>query len=94
MNHKELVRSINDPTASHRYTIDEIVYLRAYTTARIQLQKEQLAGMGHNLMTTCSVSGKSSWLGRVLGCFNYFDYIVLGMKVLSGLRSLRRIRKH
>ncbi|MBP3890324.1 MAG: hypothetical protein J6D01_03825, partial [Muribaculaceae bacterium] len=68
MNHKTIVDTFNDPTASHRYTIDEIAYLRAYTAARIQLQKEQLAGIGHNLATTGSLSGKSSWIGRILSC--------------------------
>lgn len=93
MNHKELVNSFNDPTASHRYTIDEITYLRAYTMARIQLQKEQLVGIGHNLATTGSLSGKSSWVGRILSCFSYFDYVLLGLKLLTGFRSLMRIRK-
>lgn len=93
MNHKELVNTFNDPTASHKYTIDEIAYLKAYTAARIQLQKEQLAGIGHNLATTGSLSGKSSWVGRILGCFSYFDYVLLGLKLLTGFRSLMRIRK-
>lgn len=93
MNHKELIRTFNEPTAPHGYTIDEITYLRAYTAARIQLQKEQLAGIGHNLATTGSLSGKSTWIGRVLGCFSYFDYILLGFKMLTGFRSLMRLRK-
>ncbi len=93
MNHKELISSFSDPTASHRYTIDDIVYLRAYTLARIQMQKEQLAGMGRNLTATGSLSGKQSWVGRVLNCFSYFDYVLLGLKLMTGFRSLMRIRK-
>lgn len=93
MNHKELIGTFNDPTASHGYSIDEIMYLRAYTSARIQLQKEQLAGIGHNIATTGSLTGKSTWIGRVLGCFSYFDYILLGFKLLSGFHSIMRLRK-
>lgn len=77
------------------YTLDEIRYMRAYTAARLEINREHLQ---HNFtsMKDYTPMNKSGLLGRVLGTLSYIDIALLtyriGSRALKTLRFFRRKR--
>lgn len=75
----------------HGYTLDELRYMRAYTAARIEINREhivnrvrQLSKTGKNGMTSTGL------VGRMLSAFSYIDIAIIAWKV--GARALKMVR--
>lgn len=73
------------------YDIDEIRYQRAYTTARIEIEKERML---HNAQTLYSggVNPRATGglVGKMLGCLTYVDYAVLAFKLGKRIYAITR----
>ena len=78
------------------YTLEEIRYARAYTAARLEINRERLLSRMQTVQKEGLLpSGHSSGLiGKVLGAFSYLDMAViawkLGSRIFKLTRSLRR----
>ena len=77
------------------YTLDELRYMRAYTAARIEINRERV----HQRVDQIVKTGKngftpSGMLGRVMGAMSYIDLAILAWKISSKsfklFRSFRR----
>lgn len=75
------------------YTLEELRYMRAYTAARLEINKDRLQRNITNFKNSGPVS-KSGLLGKVLGTLSYLDIALLtfriGSKALKTMRLLRR----
>ncbi len=75
------------------YTLEELRYMRAYTAARIEINRDRLR---RNFSGFKSVGPKSSTglLGKVLGTLSYLDIALvtfrIGSKAFRAMRWLRR----
>ncbi len=90
------IRKRTPETEWSGYTLDELRYQRALTTARIEISKELLMMQASQLYKgkLPPRPGKSSMLGRMLSALSMFDYAILAIRVgqkLTGMfRSFRR----
>ncbi len=75
------------------YTMDRLVYERAVTLARIELEKERIVIEGNRVRRGNLVFSKSTF-SRMLGMLNYADYLVLGVKLWQRVAPLFRRGKH
>lgn len=77
------------------YTLDELRYQRALTSARLEIEKEKLM-QGINSMRSGlpSFSSGNSILAKIAGSLNYIDYAVLAFRlfktVSKAVRGFRR----
>lgn len=90
MNYSKLLGELNKGAEFKGYTVDELRFMRGCTMARIEMEKQKLNHVSKNFMETGSLSGKSSWMGKVLGAFSYIDYALLAFKLIKGVRAFRR----
>lgn len=77
------------------YTLDEIRYARAYTAARMELNRGRLVarfeGLGNTSFRATSPAGL---VGKVLGAFSYLDMALIVWKVgRSMFRFTRAIKR-
>ncbi|MCM1521219.1 MAG: hypothetical protein NC039_01040 [Muribaculaceae bacterium] len=73
------------------YSMDELRYMRAYTAARIEINKDRIMTRIHEV----SKAGKkgmtpTGMAGRILGAFSYLDMAIIAWKV--GSKALRLVR--
>lgn len=94
MKYHKLLDSMEAGAGFKGYTIDELRYMRAYTSARIEMERGKLTQVGQNFMQTGSLSGQTTWVRRVLNCFSYFDYALIMFKLVSSVMAFRRVRRH
>ncbi|MCM1354808.1 MAG: hypothetical protein NC212_00200 [Staphylococcus sp.] len=75
------------------YTLDQIRYMRAYTAARLEINRDRMQRNLANLKNAGPVS-KSGILGKVLGTLSYLDIALvtfrIGSKALKAMRLFRR----
>lgn len=71
------------------YTLDELRYLRAYTAARIEINRDRIERNVASLKDNGPVS-KGGLLGKVLGTLSYIDIALLTYKV--GSKAFKTIR--
>ncbi|MBD5314302.1 MAG: hypothetical protein K2G41_03440 [Duncaniella sp.] len=71
------------------YTLDELRYLRAYTAARIEINRDRIERNVAGLKDNGPVS-KGGLLGKVLGTLSYIDIALLTYKV--GSKAFKTIR--
>ncbi|MBD5300694.1 MAG: hypothetical protein K2M71_04595 [Duncaniella sp.] len=71
------------------YTLDELRYMRAYTMARLEINKEHLQ---HNVVSMKDYSpvSKSGMLGKLLGTLSYIDIALLTYRI--GSRAFKTVR--
>ena len=72
--------------------MDRLVYERAVTLARIELEKERIVIEGNRVRRGNLVFSKSTF-SRMLGMLNYADYLVLGIKLWQRVAPLLRHNK-
>lgn len=78
------------------YSIDELRYMRAYTAARIEINRDRLtsrvAAIKKNGLT--GAAGTGSMIGKMFSAVGYFDLALMGWKmsrrVLKTFRLFRR----
>lgn len=74
----------------HGYTMDEMMYQKAFLLARMEVSKTRLARSVSDLRSGFpGVKGGSIW-SKVLNSFSYVDYAVLAFKL--GSRVARLVR--
>lgn len=76
------------------YTLDEIRYARAYTAARMEINRERLMTRGRDIQKHGLKPGVSKgMLGKMLGAFSYIDIALLawraGRKVFKVTRAIK-----
>lgn len=76
------------------YTLDELRYMRAYTAARIEINRDRLTSRIRNV----SKEGKkgiapSGMIGKVLGAFSYIDMAIIAWKLGSNIFRIFRTFK-
>lgn len=77
------------------YDIDELRYVRAYTAARLELNRERVTTRLENIRKNGLKPGvPKNVFGKVLGAFSYIDIALLawraGRRVFSVTRAFRR----
>lgn len=70
------------------YDIDELRYMKAYTVARIEIEKERIATSSKSLYSGRVNSRAYSIAGKILGSLSYMDYGILGFKLFRRVRSI------
>lgn len=90
MKYTELLEELKKGSEFKGFTLNEIRYMQACTSARIEIEREKISSAGRNFMQTGSITGRPSWIHKFMGVFSYFDYALLAFKVISGLRYFRR----
>lgn len=64
------------------YTLEEIRYARAYTAARMELNRERLTARARDMQKNGLKPGVSKgMLGKMLGAFSYIDIALLSWRV-------------
>ncbi|MCI8997588.1 MAG: hypothetical protein HFJ95_01155 [Muribaculaceae bacterium] len=75
------------------YTLDELRYLRAYTAARMEINRDQLRRNFSNVKNFNALPSKGLF-GKILGTLSYLDIAIMtfriGGKVFKTVRRLRR----
>lgn len=75
------------------YTLDEIRYLRAYTAARMEINRDHLRRNFSNVKNFNAFPAKGMF-GKILGTLSYLDIAVMtfriGSKVFKTVKRLRR----
>lgn len=77
------------------YDLDQIRYMRAYSAARLEINRERLK---RNFATAKEGSfvGRTGLVGKVLGTLNYLDIafitISIGSKIFKAMRFFRKKR--
>ena len=75
------------------YTLEELRYMRAYTAARLEINRDRLQ---RNLVTLKNAGpvSKSGIFGKILGTLSYLDIALvtfrIGSKALRAMRLLKR----
>lgn len=74
----------------HGYTMDEMMYQKAFLLARMEVSKTRLTNSIEEFRTGFpGVKGGSIW-SKVLSSFSYLDYAVLAFKLGSRVARLMR----
>lgn len=74
------------------YTLDEIRFQRAYTLARLEIEKNRIRSHISTMQSSLVPQGRGgSFLLKLFGAFSYFDYAVLAFKLVKAVFSVRRI---
>lgn len=71
------------------YTLDELRYMRAYTAARIEINRDRIERNFVGLKDSGPVS-KKGLVGKVLGTLSYIDIALLTYKI--GSRAFKTVR--
>lgn len=69
------------------YTMDRLVYERAVTLARIELEKERIVIEGNRVRQGNLFFNKSTF-SRLMGMINYADFLVIGVKLWRRIAPL------
>lgn len=79
----------------HGYTLDEIRYMRAYTAARIEINRDRIGARLAELGKTGKRGmGPKSIAGRIISAFSYIDMAVIAWKVgASALKLFRAVKR-
>ena len=76
------------------YTLEEIRYARAYTAARMELNRERLTARARDMQKNGLKPGVSKgMLGKMLGAFSYIDIALLTWRVGRKLFRVTRAIK-
>ncbi|WP_304403700.1 hypothetical protein [Muribaculum intestinale] len=76
------------------YTLEEIRYARAYTAARMELNRERLTTRARDMQKNGLKPGVSKgMLGKMLGAFSYIDIALLTWRVGRKLFRVTRAIK-
>ena len=76
------------------YTLEEIRYARAYTAARMDLNRERLTARARDMQKNGLKPGVSKgMLGKMLGAFSYIDIALLTWRVGRKLFRVTRAIK-
>ncbi|MCH5326999.1 MAG: hypothetical protein J1E29_07345 [Duncaniella sp.] len=77
------------------YTLDELRYMRAYTAARIEINRERLtARMAEITDFNKKGAGAKGIVGRIIGAMSYIDMAVIVWKISSSaFRLFRSVRR-
>lgn len=75
------------------YTLEELMYQRAYNTARLEIQKQRILSNYHHLGKGGG-EGKTSFIGRLMSGISYLDLGIAAYKIGSRVfKSFRRLRR-
>ncbi len=94
MNTKEQINNDSDVRNEQwgGYTLDEIRFQRAYTLARLEIEKNRIRSHISTMQSNLVPQGRGgSFLLKLFGAFSYFDYAVLAFKLVKAIFSVRRI---
>lgn len=77
------------------YSMDELRYQRAYSAARLEINRSRLQERYTNLRKNgLRPAGKAGTIGRLLGAFSYIDLAIVAWKMGSQtFRLFRRLRR-
>lgn len=81
-------KSPHDNPEWNGYTIDELRYQRALTTARLDIQKERLLNQVNAVKGSFGMLEGRGIVGKMLRSLNYIDYAVLAFQAVGRIRSL------
>lgn len=76
------------------YTIEELQYQRAYTAARLEIQKQRLM-LNYNHLTKSMnpMKDKHGIFGRIFSSMSMLDYGLMAFKIGRGVYGLVRRRR-
>lgn len=75
------------------YTLEELRYLRAYTAARIEINKERIRQSFSSAQTVPMLRAEGI-MGKVIGSLSYVDLAVMAYKIGSRVfKTIRRFRR-
>lgn len=77
----------------HGYTIDELRYQRALTSARMEIQKERLTNQFNTLKGSFGMVEGKGIMGKMLHSLNYLDYALLAFHTVRRVSGMFRKRK-
>lgn len=78
------------------YTVDEVRYLRAYTAARLEINRDRIMRNASAVMESNSspFGNGSGLLSKLLGTLSYIDIALVTYKLGRGIfRTVRRFRR-
>jgi len=77
------------------YTMDELRYQRAYSAARLEINRSRLEERFTNLRKNgLKPTGTAGALGKLIGAFSYIDLALVAWKIGSQtFRIFRRIKR-
>lgn len=77
------------------YTLDELRYARAYTAARMELNRGRLMSRLEEVSKSgLKTSSPAGILGKVLGAFSYIDIALMTWKIGRRMFRLTRSIRH
>ena len=83
----------HEKEAWNGYTLDELRYMRAYTAARLEINRDRLRRNFGNVKKLGPASS-TGLLGKVLGTLSYLDIALvtfrIGSKAFKAMRCLKR----
>lgn len=72
------------------YSIDELRYQRAYTLARLEIQKEKITSSFSRFYSSSSGGFGNGLIKKITGSLNYVDYALLAYKIGNRIYKLFR----
>ncbi len=76
------------------YNLDELQYRRAYTNARLEIQRQRIALNINQLKNGGPSSMVRTWSSRLFSSFSHLDVILFAFKtgrtIFNGIRRLKR----
>lgn len=63
------------------YTLDELRYQRAYTLARLEIEKERISSGFKHLYSSTPGNMGSGIMKKMIGGLNYVDYALIAFKL-------------
>lgn len=76
------------------YTIDELRYMRAYTAARIEINRDRIVQRASAMKNgNFALTGRSGIVSKVVSSFGYLDMALIAWKVGRGIFNTVRIFK-
>lgn len=77
------------------YTIDELRYQRALTSARLEIQRERLLNQVNAVRGQFGTLEGRGIMGKMLRSLNYVDYAVIAFQTVGRIRSMfKGLRRH
>lgn len=90
---KELEKVTHDETWKG-YTIEELQYQRAYTAARLEIQRQRLILNYNNFTKSMNpMAEKGGVVSKVFGAFTWIDYGFLAYRIFKTATGLFRRKR-
>ncbi len=75
------------------YTLDELRYMKAYTAARLEINRDHLRRNIMNVKNVGAIPAKGVF-SKILGTLSYFEIAVMAFRIGGKVfRTVRRLRR-